>query len=46
MRSSLLRAWCQGRLAESKAPDRLEIVDGLPLTAMMKFDKAALAKLV
>jgi acyl-CoA synthetase (AMP-forming)/AMP-acid ligase II len=37
-----LRAWCRGRLADYKAPDRVEIVDELPLTSMMKIDKAAL----
>lgn len=37
-----LRAWVAGRLADYKAPDRLVIVDELPLTAMMKVDKAAL----
>jgi acyl-CoA synthetase (AMP-forming)/AMP-acid ligase II len=37
-----LRAWCKGRLADYKAPDRVEIVDELPLTPMMKVDKAAL----
>jgi len=41
-----LRAWCKERLADYKAPDRLEIVEALPLTTMMKVDKAALAKLV
>jgi acyl-CoA synthetase (AMP-forming)/AMP-acid ligase II len=38
-----LRSWVAGRLADYKAPDRLVIVDALPLTAMMKVDKAALA---
>ena len=37
-----LRAWVADRLADYKAPDRLEVVDALPLTAMMKIDKAAL----
>jgi acyl-CoA synthetase (AMP-forming)/AMP-acid ligase II len=37
-----LRAWCRGRLADYKAPDRVEIVDELPLTSMLKVDKAAL----
>jgi acyl-CoA synthetase (AMP-forming)/AMP-acid ligase II len=37
-----LRRWVAGRLADYKAPDRLVIVDALPLTAMMKVDKAAL----
>ncbi len=38
-----LRAWCRDRLADYKAPDRLVIVDDLPVTAMMKIDKRALA---
>lgn len=33
-----LRTWVQNRLADYKAPDRLEIVDELPLTSMMKVD--------
>jgi len=37
-----LRIWCKARLADYKAPDRLELVDHLPVTAMMKVDKAAL----
>jgi acyl-CoA synthetase (AMP-forming)/AMP-acid ligase II len=37
-----LRAWTVQRLADFKAPDRLEIVEELPLTAMLKVDKAAL----
>jgi acyl-CoA synthetase (AMP-forming)/AMP-acid ligase II len=37
-----LRAWCAGRLADYKAPDRVEFVSELPLTAMMKVDKRAL----
>lgn len=37
-----LRRFCRERLADYKAPDRLEVVDQLPLTAMMKIDKAAL----
>jgi acyl-CoA synthetase (AMP-forming)/AMP-acid ligase II len=38
-----LRAWCRDRLADYKAPDRLELVDDLPLTSMLKVDKRALA---
>jgi len=38
-----LRAWCRDRLADYKAPDRLELVDELPLTSMHKVDKRALA---
>jgi acyl-CoA synthetase (AMP-forming)/AMP-acid ligase II len=37
-----LRAWCTERLADYKAPDRLELVESLPLTSMMKVDKLAL----
>jgi acyl-CoA synthetase (AMP-forming)/AMP-acid ligase II len=39
-----LRAWCARRLADYKAPDRVEFVSELPLTAMMKVDKRALAR--
>jgi acyl-CoA synthetase (AMP-forming)/AMP-acid ligase II len=38
-----LRAWCRDRLADYKAPDRLELVDDLPITSMLKVDKRALA---
>jgi len=37
-----LRAWVVERLADYKAPDRLEIVDDLPITPMMKVDTRAL----
>jgi acyl-CoA synthetase (AMP-forming)/AMP-acid ligase II len=37
-----LRAWVCERLADYKAPDRLVLVDELPLTAMSKIDKRAL----
>jgi len=37
-----LRAWCRERLADYKAPDEVVFVDALPLTSMMKVDKAAL----
>lgn len=40
-----LRLWCRERLADYKAPDRLEVVEALPLTAMMKIDKRALRAL-
>jgi acyl-CoA synthetase (AMP-forming)/AMP-acid ligase II len=40
-----LRAWCARRLADYKAPDRVEFVGELPLTPMMKVDKLALARL-
>jgi acyl-CoA synthetase (AMP-forming)/AMP-acid ligase II len=38
-----LRAWCSDRLADYKAPDRLVLVDVLPITAGQKIDKSALA---
>jgi acyl-CoA synthetase (AMP-forming)/AMP-acid ligase II len=38
-----LRALCASRLADYKAPDRLVVVDQLPLTAMAKVDKRALS---
>jgi len=47
-RSSLgaddVRAWCRARIADYKAPDRVVIVDDLPVTSMLKIDKAALNK--
>jgi acyl-CoA synthetase (AMP-forming)/AMP-acid ligase II len=39
-----VRAWVGDRLADYKAPDRLVVVDELPLTAMMKVDKVELAR--
>lgn len=39
-----LRAWVADRLADYKAPDRLVVVDELPLTAMMKIDKVELVR--
>jgi acyl-CoA synthetase (AMP-forming)/AMP-acid ligase II len=39
-----LRAWCRDRLADYKAPDRLVVVDDLPLTSMLKIDKRALSE--
>ena len=38
-----LRAWCNERLASYKAPDALVLLGELPLTAMSKIDKRALA---
>jgi acyl-CoA synthetase (AMP-forming)/AMP-acid ligase II len=38
-----LRAWCARKLADYKAPDRLELLNDLPLTSMLKVDKQALA---
>jgi acyl-CoA synthetase (AMP-forming)/AMP-acid ligase II len=37
-----LRAYVRTELSDYKAPDRLEIVEALPLTAMLKVDKASL----
>ena len=39
-----LRAWCRAHLADYKAPDRLAVVDDLPLTSMLKIDKRALTE--
>lgn len=41
-----LRAHVAGELADYKAPDELLIVDELPLTAMLKPDRAALRELI
>jgi acyl-CoA synthetase (AMP-forming)/AMP-acid ligase II len=41
-RLDALRTFCVARLADYKAPDRLEVVPSLPLTAMGKVDKRAL----
>lgn len=41
-----LRAWVRERLADYKAPDRLELVAALPLTPMLKVDKAELRRQV
>ncbi len=38
-----LRAFCRSQMADYKAPDRLVLVDDLPVTSMMKVDKLALA---
>jgi acyl-CoA synthetase (AMP-forming)/AMP-acid ligase II len=38
-----LREWCNDRLATYKAPDAMVILEELPLTAMSKIDKRALA---
>lgn len=38
-----LRSWCIAELAPYKAPDALVLLDELPLTAMSKIDKRALA---
>jgi acyl-CoA synthetase (AMP-forming)/AMP-acid ligase II len=43
LRLDELRAWCQARLADYKSPDRVIVVDDLPVTSMLKVDKRALA---
>jgi acyl-CoA synthetase (AMP-forming)/AMP-acid ligase II len=40
-----LTSWCRERLADYKAPDEVVAVEALPLTAMMKVDKAALRRM-
>jgi acyl-CoA synthetase (AMP-forming)/AMP-acid ligase II len=37
-----LREWTRARLADYKAPDDLVLVDDLPVTGMLKLDRAAL----
>ena len=39
---AVLRTWCEDRLADYKAPDRVVVVDALPLTSMLKVDKSRL----
>jgi acyl-CoA synthetase (AMP-forming)/AMP-acid ligase II len=39
-----LRDWVGARLADYKRPDRIEYVEALPLTAMLKVDKKALQR--
>lgn len=41
-----LRAWTRGRIADYKAPDRLVLVEELPLTAMSKLDRVQLRSLL
>jgi acyl-CoA synthetase (AMP-forming)/AMP-acid ligase II len=36
------RAWCAARIADYKAPDRVVVVDELPVTAVGKLDKDTL----
>jgi acyl-CoA synthetase (AMP-forming)/AMP-acid ligase II len=38
-----IRGWCQARLADYKAPDRVIVVADLPTTSMLKIDKRALS---
>jgi acyl-CoA synthetase (AMP-forming)/AMP-acid ligase II len=37
-----LRIWCEGEIADYKRPDELQLLDALPLTAMMKLDRRSL----
>jgi acyl-CoA synthetase (AMP-forming)/AMP-acid ligase II len=39
-----LRTWCAKHIADYKAPDRLQLVSELPLSASLKVDKRALAR--
>ena len=39
-----LRSWCTDRIADYKAPDRVVVVGDLPVTAVGKLDKNALAR--
>ena len=39
-----LRTFCKAALADYKAPDRLVVVDALPLTSVGKVDKRSLAE--
>ena len=39
-----LRTFCKAALADYKAPDRLVVVDALPVTSVGKVDKRALAE--
>jgi len=39
-----LRSFCKTALADYKAPDRLVVVDALPLSAVGKVDKRSLAE--
>ena len=41
----VLRAWCAQHLADYKSPDRLVVVETLPLNATHKVDKQRLAAL-
>jgi len=39
-----IREWVAARLSDYKSPDRVEVVDDLPLTAMMKVDRIELVR--
>ena len=38
-----VREWCRSHIADYKAPDHVVLVDELPMTSMLKIDKAALS---
>jgi acyl-CoA synthetase (AMP-forming)/AMP-acid ligase II len=40
-----VREWCRAHIADYKAPDRVVVLDELPMTSMLKIDKAALSAL-
>ena len=40
-----LRAWCEGKLARHKHPERIAVVDALPLNDLGKLDRRALLDL-
>jgi acyl-CoA synthetase (AMP-forming)/AMP-acid ligase II len=42
---AVLRDWSRARIADYKAPDRLIVVDALPVTGMHKVDKNALRQI-
>jgi non-ribosomal peptide synthetase component E (peptide arylation enzyme) len=44
LRLEELRTFCRTALADYKAPDRLVVVDALPLSAVGKVDKRSLAE--
>lgn len=39
-----LKRWCHERIADYKAPDRVVVIDTMPLTAMQKTDKRKLVE--
>jgi acyl-CoA synthetase (AMP-forming)/AMP-acid ligase II len=39
-----VRAFCRARIADYKAPDRVIVLDDLPMTSMLKVDKLALTE--
>jgi acyl-CoA synthetase (AMP-forming)/AMP-acid ligase II len=42
---NVLREWVRSRLADYKAPDRLVLVDDIPVTSMLKTDRTALRRM-